>query len=260
MRFVTPSGYPKQSALAVSLGAVTILILSLIEMKATPSMVLHSPPQLLEFLARFLVKPDWSYLPNLSLLTLETFLIAFVATTFAATLSCLAALLAARNCTPNPAFGALILAIASVLRAIPDLLLALILASALGLGDVPGVMALFVATLAYLTKAYSEVLEVVDTKAVDGVRATGAHPIAIRTVGIIPQARADLVGLSLYALDSNLRSAAILGAVGAGGIGYDLANATRHFRFDRLGMMIVSIYLAVWAVDAFSSAIRRRLE
>ena len=255
MRFVTPSGYPKQSALAVSLGAVTILILSLIEMKATPSMVLHSPPQLLEFLARFLVKPDWSYLPNLSLLTLETFLIAFVATTFAATLSCLAALLAARNCTPNPAFGALILAIASVLRAIPDLLLALILASALGLGDVPGVMALFVATM-----AYSEVLEVVDTKAVDGVRATGAHPIAIRTVGIIPQARADLVGLSLYALDSNLRSAAILGAVGAGGIGYDLANATRHFRFDRLGMMIVSIYLAVWAVDAFSSAIRRRLE
>lgn len=260
MKFVTPTGYPKRSTLALGLSLIGITGLSLFDMKASPSMLIQAPPQLLSFLGRFLVKPDWSYLPYLLVLTLETFLIAFVATVFAAALSGIAALFAARNCTPHPAIGASIRAIASVLRAIPDLLLALILASALGLGDVPGVMALFIATLAYLTKAYAEVLEVVGTRAIDGIRSTGAHPIAIRTVGIVPQARADLIGLTLYGLDSNLRSAAILGAVGAGGIGYDLSAAIRHFRFDRLGMMIVSIYLAVWAVDALSDFSRRRLE
>jgi phosphonate transport system permease protein len=260
MKLVTKSGYPKPATLGVTVLGVTVLVVAGFSMHITGAMVVHAVPLLAAFLAKFFVKPDWSYLPTLLMLTLETFLIAFVASVFAAVLSFIVALFAARNCTPHPIVGSTVRAVASVVRAVPDLLLALLLASTLGLGDVPGVIALTVATAAYLVKAYSEVLEVVDGKAIEGVRSTGAAPVAIRMVGIVPQARADLIGLTFYAMDSNLRSAAILGAVGAGGIGYDLAAAIRHFRFDRLGMMILSIYLAVWAVDALSSWVRSRVE
>jgi phosphonate transport system permease protein len=229
-------------------------------MKVTPDALLHAVSLSGGFLAKFFVKPDLTYAGTLALLTLETFLIAFVASVFAAAVSFVAALLGARNCTPHSLLGNTVRAIAGVVRAVPDLLLALMLASTLGLGDVPGVMALFIATVAYLTKVFAEALEVVDKKAIEGIRATGASPFAVRLIGVVPQARADLIGLTFYGLDSNLRSAAILGAVGAGGIGYDLSNAVRHFRFDRLGMMILSIYLSVWAVDFLSNWVRSRVE
>lgn len=260
MRFATRSGMPKASTWAIAGTAACVVVGSLSAMKVTLAGLAHAAPLLGAFVAKFFVKPDTSYLGTLALLTLETFLMAFVATVFAAIVSFVAALLGARNCTPHPAVGAAVRAVASVVRAIPDLLLALMLASTLGLGDVPGVMALCVATAAYLTKAYAEVLEVVDTKGIEGIRSTGASPFAVRLVGIVPQARTDLIGLTFYGLDSNLRSAAILGAVGAGGIGYDLSNAVRHFRFDRLGMMILSIYFSVWAVDSLSTWVRSRVE
>ena len=260
MKFVSQSGYPKPATLGVITLVAAVLISGWFSMHVTGSEVVHAGPLLIGFLAKFFVKPDWSYLPTLLMLTLETFLIAFVASVFAAVLAFFGALFAARNCTPHPAVGAAVRAAAGIVRAVPDLLLALLLASTLGLGDVPGVIALFLATAAYLVKAYAEVLEVVDGKAIEGIRSTGADSAAIRMVGIVPQARADLIGLTFYAMDSNLRSAAILGAVGAGGIGYDLAAAVRHFKFDRLGIMILSVYLSVWAVDALSNWVRGRVE
>ena len=218
-----------------------------------------SPAPLFSFLKKLFVAPDFAYFPTLAQLTLETFLIAFVATMAACLLSFIPAFLAARNCTPHVVVSVGLKGIASIVRAIPDLLLALVLASSIGLGNVPGVMALTITSVAYLVKAYAEALEVVSKNPVEGIAAAGGGWLAQRTLGVVPQAAPDLIGLSLYTMDSNLRSAAILGAVGAGGIGYDLAAAIRHFRFDRLGMMILSVYLSVSLVDALSSWIRRRV-
>jgi phosphonate transport system permease protein len=215
--------------------------------------------QLWAFIERLFTKPDATYFPTLLGLMWETILLSFVATVAACIISFPIGLLAARNCSPHPVVGYAIKAVASVVRAMPDLLLALILAGSLGLGDVPGVIALTITSAAFLIKMYAEALEVVDRKAVEGITASGGDWMAQRTIGVVPQAAQDMIGLSLYAMDSNLRSAAILGAVGAGGIGYDLSQAVRLFHFDRLGAIIVAIYLSVGIVDMLSSVIRRRI-
>ncbi|MFX8906900.1 ABC transporter permease subunit, partial [Acinetobacter baumannii] len=96
-----------------------------------------------------------------------------------------------------PLIGFVLKAIASVFRAVPDLLIALVLASALGLGNVPGVMALAIASVAYLVKAYADAFEVTHKNPVEGVAASGGDWLAQRTLGVVPQAAPDLVGLSL---------------------------------------------------------------
>ena len=259
MKCVTATGKPSRSSWAILLSGPVVFGLSCWVMHVDYVSLAKSPAPLFNFLKKLFVAPDFAYSPTLAQLTLETFLIAFVATIAACLLSFIPAFLAARNCTPHIVVSVALKGIASIVRAIPDLLLALVLASSIGLGNVPGVMALTITSVAYLVKAYAEALEVVSKNPVEGIAAAGGGWLAQRTLGVVPQAAPDLIGLSLYTMDSNLRSAAILGAVGAGGIGYDLAAAIRHFRFDRLGMMILSVYLSVSLVDALSSWIRRRV-
>ncbi|MBL8067391.1 MAG: phosphonate ABC transporter, permease protein PhnE [Armatimonadetes bacterium] len=259
MRCVTPNGKPSAPTWWMSASIGLVFALSGMMIQVDLPGLARSPGPLATFVGRMWVAPDFSYLPRLAALTLETVVIAFVATVASCLLSFPISLLAARNCTPHPVVGWLLKAVASIFRAVPDLLVALVLASALGLGNVPGVLALVTASVAYLVKAYADALEVTGKNPVEGVAASGGGWLAQRTVGVVPQAAPDLLGLSLYAMDSNLRSASFLGAVGAGGIGFDLAAAVRHFQFDRLGAMILSIFLSVSLVDALSSHLRRRI-
>lgn len=256
---VTPSGRPRVSTWLIIFGIPLLVLVCLPFLQIDFSRLSTGIGQLWAFVLRLFTKPDTTYFPTLLGLMWETILLSFVATVAACVISFPIGLLAARNCSPHPVVGYAIKAIASIVRAMPDLLLALILAGSLGLGDVPGVIALTVTSSAFLIKMYAEALEVVDRKAIEGISASGGDWTAQRTIGIVPQAAPDMIGLSLYAMDSNLRSAAILGAVGAGGIGYDLSQAVRLFHFDRLGAIIVAIYLSVGMVDMLSAITRKRV-
>lgn len=259
MTCVTPSGRPRWPSWAVALGLPVLACLCLATFRIDPAVLTKGPQNLGGFLGKTVSHFDWAYVPALTQLTVETVAIALVASVFGCLVAFPLACLAALTTTPHPAVAYTVKAAASVVRTLPDLVLALVLASAVGLGPVPGVVALVVTGAAYLVKAYAEVLEVVDPKPVEGVRATGGDWLSQRTIGVIPQGTPDLVGLSLYIVDSNLRSASILGAVGAGGIGFDLANALKHFRFDRIGLIVFSIYLTVSLVDLISTWVRRRM-
>ena len=259
MKAATPSGRPRPSTWLVLVGIPGLLAACVPCLQIDFSRLSTGLLQLWSFVLRLFTKPDVTYFPVLLGLMWETVLIAFVATAAACLISFPIGMLAARNCTPAPTIGFAIKAVASIVRAMPDLLLALILAGSLGLGDVPGVIALTITSGAFLIKMYAEALEVVDKKAVEGITASGGDWISQRTLGIVPQAAPDIIGLSLYAMDSNLRSAAILGAVGAGGIGYDLSQSVRLFHFDRLGAIILAIYISVGLVDGLSSVIRGRI-
>lgn len=256
MKCVTPSGRPSTTTVSVGVGVALLtgglLVLLWPEVRGDGPLRRFG-----SFLSRFWTPPSVSFLGQLPSLLLETLLIAFVASVFAASLSFLAAFLAARTTTPHPVVMLATRAVASVLRALPDLVLALILAGSLGLGPVPGVIALALASIGFLTKGYAECLEVVDRGPVEGVLATGADWLAVRSIGVLPQASRDLVGLTLYQLDSNVRSSAILGIVGAGGIGYPLTRSVQLFQFDRLGVIILSIYLLVTAIDRLSDWMRK---
>jgi phosphonate transport system permease protein len=147
----------------------------------------------------------------------------------------------------------------AALRSIPDLVWALILASAVGVGQLAGLAALIITTLAFLAKVFAESLETVPAGPIEALRAGGAGPTAVRRVAVLEQAKPDIAGLTLYHLDANIRAASILGLVGAGGIGFELKLAMDHLRYDRLGLMIAAIWLTVAALDQVSRFVRRRI-
>jgi phosphonate transport system permease protein len=259
VRWPTPHGRPPLAATAVALGLPTLLLLtsSLIELE--PSRLSGLASRLLPFLLSFLTMPDWSYLPELGHKLVETFQITLLSSSLALVLSLPLAFLAATNSSPHPVLCRLVRAALSFVRALPELLWALIFVSALGLGALPGVLALAAVTVGFLAKFFAESIEVVDVRPLEGVRACGANALQLRVFGMLPQALPDFVGTTLYMLDHNIRAAAILGLVGAGGIGYDMVTAMRLFAFDRLILIMLAIYLAVTALDRCSQLLRRRL-
>lgn len=216
MRCVTRNGKPAPTTIAILAGIPLILGLTSPALKIDGARVSSGVGDLFHFLGRLIVAPDVAFLPKLLSLILETLLIAYVASVVSVCVSVPLSLLAARNCAPHPAIGWIVRTFANLSRAIPDLVLALVLASAVGLGSVPGIVALAVAGTGFLVKSYAEALEVVDRRPIEGITSLGADAFSIRWLGIVPQALPDLISSSLYQLDVNLRNAAILGAVGAG--------------------------------------------
>ena len=120
-------------------------------------------------------------------------------------------------------------------------------------------MALAFVTVGFMSKFFAEAIEVVDQKAVEGVRAHGAGWLQVRFFAMLPQALPDFVGTLMYILDHNLRAAAILGLVGAGGIGYELVMSMRLFQYNHLLLIALAIYIVVTALDRASDRLRSRI-
>jgi len=215
--------------------------------------------KMLAFAGQMFVTPDWAYVPQLLAKMLETMEMTVLATAIAIVISLPLGVLAARNATPHIVVYRLTRDLLSLMRALPELVWALVFVSAVGLGPLPGVMALAFVTVGFMGKFFAESIEVVDHKAVEGVRAHGAGWIQVRVFAMLPQALPDFVGTVMYILDHNLRAAAILGLVGAGGIGYDLVMSMRLFQYERLLLIALAIYLVVTALDRASDSFRRRI-
>lgn len=218
-----------------------------------------SIPAMIDFVGRILVMPDWDYLPQLGAKMLETIEMTFLATSIALVVSLPFGLLAAKNTSPHPVVFHASRSLLSFMRALPELVWALVFVSAVGLGPLPGVMALAFVTVGFMGKFFAESIEVVDHRPVEGVAAHGAGWLQLRTFAHLPQAMPDFIGTTLYILDHNLRAAAILGLVGAGGIGYDMVMAMRLFDYDRLLPIALSIYLVVTLLDRASDRLRRKM-
>ncbi len=215
--------------------------------------------RMISFAGQMFVTPDWDYVPQLLAKMLETIEMTVLGTAIAIILSLPLGILAARNATPHIVVYRLTRDLLSLMRALPELVWALVFVSAVGLGPLPGVMALAFVTVGFMGKFFAEAIEVVDHKAVEGVRAHGAGWMQVRLFAMLPQALPDFVGTVMYILDHNLRAAAILGLVGAGGIGYDLVMSMRLFQYERLLLIALSIYLVVTALDRASDSLRSRI-
>ncbi|MBN2856453.1 MAG: phosphonate ABC transporter, permease protein PhnE [Halothiobacillaceae bacterium] len=203
--------------------------------------------------------PPLDYLPQLAAKMLETLEMALIATVIAGIISLPIGFLAARNATPHPWIGQITRDILSFFRALPELVWALVFVSAIGLGPLPGILAIAVVSIGFMAKFFAESIEVVNPGPIEGLRATGAGWFQVRYFSMLPQAMPDFVGTLLYVLDHNIRAATVLGIVGAGGIGFDLINSIRYFEFDRLIAILLAIYLAVTIVDRLSDVLRNRV-
>lgn len=259
LRWPTPSGFPPliTTILGVILAIILYLTAPIIEFDIIR--ILTSHKKLAEFLAQLLVLPDWQYVPQLLSKMLETIEITILATLIATLLSIPIGFLAAENASPHPIIYRLVRDLLSFIRALPELVWALVFVSAVGLGPLPGVMALAFVTIGFMGKFFAEAIEVVDPKAVEGVSAHGASWFQVRMFAMFPQALPDFFGITMYVLDHNLRAATILGLVGAGGIGYDLIMSMRLFQYDRLLMIVIAIYLVVTSLDRISNKIRSQI-
>ena len=143
------------------------------------------------------------------------------------------------------------------LRAINEMVFAMLFIVAVGLGPFAGVLALFVHTTGTLAKLFSEAVEAVDPRPIEGIRATGAHPMAEIVYGILPQVMPLWVSYSLYRFESNVRSASVVGMVGAGGIGVILYEVIRGFQYPQTCAVLIILIATVTIIDLMSSYLRR---
>jgi phosphonate transport system permease protein len=258
-RWPTRSGLPPLAAVAAVAGVLLMLWLTAPLVEIDLHRILGSAGKMAAFAGDLMVKPDWKYLPQLFWKMVETMEMSFVATSIALVVSLPLGLLAARNATPHVLVYRVVRDLLGLLRAMPELVWALVFVSAVGLGPLAGVMALAIVTVGFMSKFFAESIEVVDPKQVEGIAAHGAGWIQVRLFGMLPQVLPDFVGTMMYVLDHNLRAATILGFVGAGGIGFDLIMSVRLFQYDRLLLIAGSIYLVVTALDHLSNRWRSRI-
>lgn len=148
--------------------------------------------------------------------------------------------------------------ILDAMRAINEIVFALVFVVAVGLGPFAGVLALFVHTAGILGKLFSEAIENIEVGPIEGVRATGASKFQEILFGVIPQVIPLWISYALYRFESNVRSATVLGIVGAGGIGVSLYQSFRSFDYTKVCAILIILVLVVGVIDAASAWLRRR--
>ena len=189
----------------------------------------------------------------------ETLAMAFLGTLLAALASIPLGILGARNVIPNWVFHFGLRRIFDGLRGIDQLIWALIFVNVVGLGPFAGIMAIFVSDTGTLAKLFSEAIENVEAKQVEGVRASGGDKAQIVRFGMIPQVLPVMLSNVLYYFESNTRSATILGIVGAGGIGLQLSDRIRVNNWDEAAFIIIMILITVAIIDYLSKLLRLRI-
>jgi phosphonate transport system permease protein len=214
-------------------------------------------PFMADFLRR-MVPPDLSVLGNAARGALQTLQIAVVGTGVAALLALPLGFVAARNVAPPWLFYAA-RSVLNVFRAIDTLVYALFFVAAVGLGPFPGVLAVVAYTTTILAKLYSEAIEAIDPGPVEAVTAAGATRLQVLRFGVLPQLLPLFVSFALYRFETNIRAAAILGFVGAGGIGFYIQTYLRMLNYPAASAVLLVLIALVMAVDFASSRIRQRL-
>ncbi len=206
-----------------------------------------------------LYNPSWQHLDVWTKL-LQTIVMAFVGTLFAMVVAFPLSFLAARNISRNRLLNQIIKRFFDFQRSVDMLIWALFFTRAFGPGPLAGISAIFFTDTGTLGKLYSEALENIDDKPREGIRSVGASPIAVQRFGVVPQVLPVFASQALYFWESNTRSATIIGAVGAGGIGLKLWEAMRTNQdWENVAYMVLLILIVVYVFDNISNRLRTML-
>jgi len=197
---------------------------------------------------------DWRYYLSELVITLQ---IALWGTALAIVCSVPLALLASANITPRWVHQP-VRRVLDACRAINEMVFALLFVVAVGLGPFAGVLAIWVHTTGVLAKLFSEAVETIDPQPVEGIRATGAHPLEEILYGVIPQVLPLWISYALYRFESNVRSASVVGMVGAGGIGMVLWDVIRGFQYAQTATLLLMLVVSVSIIDLLSAQLRKR--
>ncbi|MDD9878002.1 MAG: phosphonate ABC transporter, permease protein PhnE [Magnetovibrio sp.] len=200
----------------------------------------------------------WEYMDEYTYAIGETLSMAFIGSLVGGIIALPFAFMASKNMMPVRPVQFSFRRFADVLRASDYLIWGLIFVRAMGLGPIPGIMAIIVIDTGILITLYSEAIENIDRKPIDGIKASGGGRLEVIRFGVIPQVLPVLLSNALYMFESNTRAATILGIVGAGGIGFLLSDNIRAFEFSNACTIIIMIIIVVYGIDYLSKRLRER--
>jgi phosphonate transport system permease protein len=189
----------------------------------------------------------------------ETLMIAYVGTLLGAVFGFMLCFLASANLVRSAPLRFAARRLLEICRTVPEIVFALIFVVAFGLGPVPGVLAIMIHTTGALGKLFAEVVENIDMKPVDGLLSTGAGFVQTIRFAVVPQVVSNFASYALLRFEINVRGAAVMGFVGAGGIGQDLIEAIRKFYYSDVSAILFFIVLTVMVIDFVTGKLRHAL-
>ena len=210
-------------------------------------------------LGRMFFPPDWAYIPRIIGPMLETIQMALVGTFVGALVALPTAVLAANNFIKTKWLHVPLRFILNIFRTITAMVLASLFVAVFGLGAFSGVVALAIFTFGLISKLTFESIEAIDYGQVEALMSLGANKMNILRYAIMPQILPQFTSYTIYGFEVNIRAAAVLGWVGAGGIGQTLEYNLAWRQFDNVGMIIIFSFVIVLVIDLVSAAIRKRL-
>ncbi|WHY27514.1 phosphonate ABC transporter, permease protein PhnE [Bacillus wiedmannii] len=249
------------SKLKHMLTAILVVLLlwgSSVQVDASFSKLVVGFPNMIDLLKE-MVPPDWSYFQVITTAMLDTIRMAIVGTTLGAILAIPLALFAASNVFTSTFLYGPARLVLNFIRTIPDLLLAAIFVAIFGIGPLPGILALTFFSIGLVAKLLYESIESIDPGPLEAMTAVGANKVQWIVYGVIPQVKAHFVSYVLYTFEVNVRAAAVLGLVGAGGIGLYYDRTLGFLQYQQTASIIIYTLVVVLLIDYVSTLLREKL-
>jgi phosphonate transport system permease protein len=202
--------------------------------------------------------PNIPAFPELTLSAIYTFLLALIPTPIGIVLAFIFGLFASKNLVP-PGVRNTVRILITAQRALPEYVTMILLATALGLGALPGIAAIAIATIGMLAKIFADAIEEIDEKLFDSFDCLGASYYQKIRYLIIPEIMPVIVAHSLFRVELNMRAAGLLGAIGAGGIGYEINRSMMALEYDRVSTAIIVTLVFIFTIEKASDSLRKRI-
>ncbi|TCJ86512.1 UNVERIFIED_ORG: phosphonate transport system permease protein [Bacillus cereus] len=249
------------SKLKHMLTAILVILLlwgSSVQVDASFSKLVVGFPNMIDLLKE-MVPPDWSYFQVITTAMLDTIRMAIIGTTLGAILAIPLALFAASNVFTSTFLYGPARLILNFIRTIPDLLLAAIFVAIFGIGPLPGILALTFFSIGLVAKLLYESIESIDPGPLEAMTAVGANKVQWIVYGVMPQVKAHFISYVLYTFEVNVRAAAVLGLVGAGGIGLYYDRTLGFLQYQQTASIIIYTLVVVLLIDYVSTLLREKL-
>ena len=211
-------------------------------------------------LASEMVPPNFARWQHWMRPLLDTLAMSIAGTALAVLMSLPLSLLAAPNISPNAIVYRAVRTLLAALRSVPEIILGILFVAAVGFGALPGVLALALHSVGMVGKFYAEAIEHVDPKPLEAARAAGASGFPVITHAVLPQVLPQLADITIYRWEYHFRASAVLGIVGAGGIGFELMAALRLIKYDEVAAILLTILACVVVVDGIGARLRKTLK
>lgn len=252
---------PRSASMYITIALVIVIVYFSKITEFELAVIFRNFANIFDFLAQIL-RPDFSYYSTVVPKVLETIRMAFLGTLVGALLSLPVAFFISANINKNAKWiGASVKILLSLIRTFPMLVYAriILLLFIPGSGPLVGTISVTIFTFSILTKMLYEHIETIDLSAYEAIESTGVTKVKAFITAVLPDILPVYFSLSLYSFDINIRHSTVLGYVGAGGIGVILKRTLQNREYNRAGMILFIVFIAILSIEALSKYIRRRL-